>query len=63
MCNNGYGGDDCSINLSTPPTIVSSSLGSACDSSTKSCNQIILYINGLLISQTITVEYYFSVVI
>lgn len=61
-CKNGYGGDDCSIDLLSPPIIISTSVGSSCDLSTNLCNQISMLCSGLDISANITVNYYYLTV-
>ena len=58
-CKNGYGGDDCSIDLLSPPIIISTSVGSSCDLLSSNCDQITLYVTGVVLDQNITINYYY----
>nr|XP_022287793.1 von Willebrand factor D and EGF domain-containing protein-like isoform X2 [Crassostrea virginica]XP_022287794.1 von Willebrand factor D and EGF domain-containing protein-like isoform X2 [Crassostrea virginica] len=42
-CDSGYGGSDCSFDVSSPPTITRLSGNGVCDQSTETCDDITLY--------------------
>ena len=42
-CDSGYGGSDCSFDVSSPPTITRLSGNGVCDKSTETCDDITLY--------------------
>lgn len=42
-CEKGYGGSDCSFDLSEPPTISRISGDGICDKSLDDCNEILIY--------------------
>lgn len=42
-CNDGYGGSDCSFDVSSPATITRLSGDGVCDKSSESCDDITLY--------------------
>lgn len=57
ICNSGFSGDDCSTDLSQG-LIIQSSSQDICSLFYESCSSNVLYVTGLSIDDSISLEYY-----